>query len=441
MKGIEQNIEKIEKYNPILNCFITVVKDPSLLKFKQGPLTGIPIAVKDNFCTAGIRTTAASKVLEDFIPPYDATVVKRLKNAGAVIIGKTNMDAWAHGSSTETSDFGTTRNPWDLNRVAGGSSGGSACAVSAGLVPLAIGSETAGSIRQPASWCGVVGLKPTYGRVSRYGLIAMCSSTDSPGILGSNITDITKTLQIIAGKDPFDATTADRAVPNYISLLGRKVRYIIGVSDEYLEGVEEDVLNRFEDVIEVFKKLGCKVKKIKTISPKYAISVYTIVQRAEVSSNLARYTGIRYGNNRSLFGSEAKKRIVLGTYTLCRGYYDEYYKRAQKVRRLLLEDFKKVFKEVDVILSPTTPTTALKVGESEKYPFFGELMDKLLEPSSLVGLPGINLPCGLDRNGLPIGFQIVAPWFEEGLILNLSYRFEKETEYFGVIKKGFERYR
>lgn len=440
-------LQKIEKYNSILNCFITVIHGCERQRFsKEGLLRGVPIAVKDNFCTKGIRTTAGSKVLDAFIPPYDATVVRRLKEAGAIILGKTNMDAWAHGSSTETSDYGPTLNPWKgksdegLERVPGGSSGGSASAVAAGLAPVAIGSETAGSIRQPAAWCGVIGLKPTYGRVSRYGLIAMCSSTDTPGVLGTNIADVARVLQVIAGKDRFDATTLDKPVPDYFRAMHRNKKYIIGIPEEYFDGAEEGVRKKVEGAIEVFKRLGHKMKKIKLIHPKYAISVYAIIQRSEVSSNLARYTGIRYGSDRSHFGPEAKRRIMFGTYTLLHGYRGRYYEKAQKVRSLIADDFKRVFEKVDLILSPTTPITALKLGESEKYPFFGELMDKLLEPSSLAGLPGITVPCGLDEKGLPVGVQLMAPWLEEGSLLDIAYQFEKETDYFGVIKEGLSRY-
>lgn len=430
--------KKIKKYNKELNCFLTLNDD--LSSAGDGPLKDVPIAVKDNFCTKGLRTTASSKVLDDFVPTYESTVTRKLKEAGAIIVGKTNMDAWAHGSSTETSANGPTKNPWDTTRSPGGSSGGSTAAVSAGLVPVAIGSETAGSIRQPASWSGVVGLKPTYGRVSRYGLIAMCSSTDSPGPIGTNVEDVAKVLGVIAGKDQFDATSLDEPVPDYVKELKKGRKFTIGVPKEYFEGAEKDVKTKVEESIKILEKLGHKIKKISLIDPNYAISVYTIIQRSEVSSNLARFTGVRFGNDRTHFGDEAKRRIMLGTYALSHGYYDEYYKKAQKVRTLIIKDFKKVFKGVDLIVSPTTPTTAFKLGESEKYAFFGELMDKLAEPSSMAGLPGISVPCGLDLNNLPIGMQIVAPWLEEGKILDLAYQFEQETDYFGVIKKGLEKY-
>jgi aspartyl-tRNA(Asn)/glutamyl-tRNA(Gln) amidotransferase subunit A len=425
--------KRIEKYNPLLNVFLTVV--PTINKER------FPLAIKDNFCTRNIRTTASSKVLDNFIPPYESTVTQRLIDSGFSTIGKTNMDAWAHGSSTETSDYGPTKNPWDITRSPGGSSGGSAAAVSAYLAPAAIGSETAGSIRQPAAWSGVIGLKPTYGRVSRFGVIAMGSSLDCPGPFTINVSDAAYLLQIIAGKDEYDATSASIKVDDYLGYLKLKKQYTIGIAQDYFEGIDEDVKNAVMRVIDILKKNGHRIKKIKLISPKYAISVYTIIQRAEVASNLSRYDGIRYGNSREYFGQEAKRRIMLGTFVLSYGYYDAFYKKAQKVRNLIIEDFKKAFKEVDMILAPTTPVTALRLGEFEKYPFFGEMMDVLNEPGAVAGLPAINFPVGLDKNNLPIGAQLMGRWFEEKEILNLSYQLEKETDFFGIIKKGREKYK
>jgi len=431
-------LKRIEKYNPKLNAYLTVNRS---YKSDRSDKIEMPVAVKDNFCTKGIRTTASSKVLENFIPPYESTVTRRLIDAGAFILGKTNMDAWAHGSSTETSDFGPTKNPWDLARCPGGSSGGSAAAVSSYLVPAAIGSETAGSIRQPAAWSGVIGLKPTYGRVSRYGLIAMGSSLDCPGPLTLTTEDAAFILKIIAGKDKFDATTVSNKVPDYVSLLKKKRKFIIGITDEYLNGVDEEIKNAFYQLVKILEKLGHRIKKIKLLSPKYSISVYTIIQRAEVSSNLAKFDGIRYGNDRTFFGSEAKRRIMLGTYVLSYGYYDAYYKKAQKVRTLIIEDFKKVFQKVDMILAPTTPIPALKLGEFEKYPFFGEMMDVLNEPAAIAGICAINFPFGLTKkDNLPIGLQLMGRWFEEENILNLTYQIEKETDFLGVIRKGVKNY-
>jgi aspartyl-tRNA(Asn)/glutamyl-tRNA(Gln) amidotransferase subunit A len=432
-------LKRSKKYNPSLNAYLTFGAYGEYAK--DGPLAGLPLAIKDNFCTKGLRTTASSQVLDTFVPPYDATVIARLKNAGTLVLGKTNMDAWAHGSSTETSDYGPTKNPWDVTRAPGGSSGGSAAAVSAYLTPAAIGSETAGSIRQPASWCGVVGLKPTYGRVPRYGVIAMGSSLDCPGPMTLNVEDAALLLQVLAGRDPYDATSAQQPVENYQEGLHAHKKYTIGITDTYFEGVDDEVKEKVMNVVKILEKMGHTVKKVNLISPKYAISVYTIIQRAEVSSNLARYDGIRYGRDRSAMGREAKKRIMLGTYTLSHGYYDAFYKKAQKVRTLIIEDFKRVFKEVDFIISPPTPSTALKLGEFEKYPFFGEVMDVLNEASSVAGVPAINVPAGLDRNNLPVGLQIIGNYFAEKAILNLAAQIEAETDFFGVIKKGLERYK
>lgn len=425
-------LKRIKKYNSVLNAFVTVCDKVT---------SGFPLAVKDNFCTKGIRTTACSKVLDNFIPPYESTVTQKILNAGFSIIGKTNMDAWAHGSSTETSDYGPSKNPWDLTRSSGGSSGGTAVSVSAYLAPAGIGSETAGSIKQPASWSGVVGLKPTYGRVSRYGVIAMGSSLDCPGPITQNIKDAAHLLSIIAGNDMYDATSSPTINSDYLKELNNSKSFTIGISEDYFEGLDFDVQKALEKSITIFKKLGFKFKKIKLLSPNYAISVYTIIQRAEVSSNLARYDGIRYGNDRTFFGAEAKRRMMLGAYTLSYGYYDAYYKKAQKVRTLIINDFKRVFRDVDFIIGTPTPITALKLGEFEKYPFFGELMDKYNEPGAMAGIPSISLPVGFDKNNLPIGMQLMANYFKESDLLNASYQFEKETEYFGVIKNGIERYK
>lgn len=433
-------LEQIKKFNKEINAYITICEKEALeeaqeaddgrVSGEEAPLLGIPISVKDNFCTEGIRTTAASKVLDDFVPPYNATVVKKLKEAGAIIIGKTNLDAWAHGSSTETSDYGTTKNPWDIHKLPGGSSGGSAAAVTADQTIGAIGSETAGSIRQPASWCGIVGLKPTYGRVSRYGVIAMASSLDSPGPMTKTVEDAAIMLNVLAGLDPHDATTSPDPVPDYRKSLDKAITGLtIGVSDEYLEGVDNEIVQSVEAAIRELEKKGAKVKKIKLFNPKYAIAVYTILQRSEVSSNLARYDGVRFGNDRSFFGEEAKRRVMLGTYTLSTGYYDAYYNKALKVRTLIVEDYKKAFGDVDVLIHPTSPSIALPLGSSKNHPMFGEVADMLVEPSSIAGLPGINVPCGFSKEGLPIGMQIIGPQFSEELILNVAHQYEQATEW------------
>lgn len=392
----------------------------------NGALFGIPFAVKDNYCTKGIRTTASSKVLDDFVPPYDATAFKKVREAGAVLLGKTNMDAWAHGSSTETSDYFVTKNPLDLTRLPGGSSGGSAAAVAAHECIFALGTETAGSIRQPAAWCGIVGLKPTYGRVSRYGIIAMCSSTDSPGPLTKTVEDAALVFLAMAGHDPLDATSSAKKLPTMKSLKDGVKGLKIGVPKEYFEiELQEGVRKRVEEGIEVLKRLGAKIIPVSLLHPKYSIAVYTIIQRSEVSSNLARYDGIRYGYDRTFFGEEAKRRIMLGTYTLSSGYYDQYYSQAQKIRTLIVKDFERVFREVDVIVAPASPSVALPIGASKESAMFGELQDVLFEASSLAGLPGISIPCGfVDK--LPVGIQFIGPQFAEEIIFRSAWAFEKE---------------
>jgi aspartyl-tRNA(Asn)/glutamyl-tRNA(Gln) amidotransferase subunit A len=433
-------LERIKKIEPQIKAFVTVTEEEALKNAKDAdehrangsdlPLLGIPLSIKDNFSTNGIRTTASSKVLDKYVPPFDATVVKKLKDAGMVMLGKTNMDAFAHGSSTETSDFGPSRNPWNTDHLPGGSSGGAAACVASDEAVASIGSETAGSIRQPASWCGVVGLKPTYGRISRYGVVAMGSSLDSPGPITKTVEDSALLLQILAGHDEMDATTSPEIVPNYLKNLNKEIKGLkIGVSQDYFEGVDSDVKSKVEDAIKQLEKMGAIIKKVNLFSPKYTIAVYTIIQRAEVSSNLARLDGIRYGNDRSHFGDEAKRRIMLGTYTLSSGYYDQYYNKALKVRTVIIEDFKKSFQDVDVIIGPTSPTTALRIGASEGQAMFGELADILVEPSSLAGLSGINVPVGFSKVGLPIGMQIIGPQFGEEIILNVAYKYEQSTEW------------
>lgn len=426
-------LHSIEEQEPKINAFVSVFKEESLKLAKEfdekgdfsRPLAGIPIALKDNFLTSGSRSTASSKVLDNFIAPYDSTVTARLKDAGAIIIGKTNMDAWAHGSSTETSDYGSTKNPYDLNKLAGGSSGGSAAAVSSHEVIAAIGSETAGSIRQPACWCGIVGMKPTYGRVSRYGVVAMGSSLDSPGPMTKTVADSAYLLRIIAGLDPHDGTTSPKPVPDYHKGLVTDLKGIkIGLPKEYfMDGTQPGINDLVKKVAQVYEKLGATLIPISLIDPKYSIADYTILMRSEVASNLARYDGIRYGNDRSYFGDEAKRRIMLGTYALSSGYYDAYYKKADGVRELLKQDYQKAFKQVDVILAPTAPTTAMAVGSTSGQSMFGELADVLVEASSLAGLTGINIPVGL-LDGMPVGAQIISGHHNEQKVLNLSHTYE-----------------
>lgn len=428
-------LEKIKRVDKKLNAFVTITEKEALKAAQEADelialgvnkkLLGIPISIKDNHCTEGIRTTASSKVLDKFIPPYSATVWQKLKDEGAVLIGKTNMDAWAHGSSTETSDYGPSLNPWDTTKLPGGSSGGAAVSVASDEVVAAIGSETAGSIRQPASWCGIVGLKPTYGRVSRYGVIAMGSSFDCPGPITKTVYDSALILSVIAGKDPFDATSLSLPFADYTRNLDGSVKGLkVGYSDDYFEGVDPKIKEEVFKVISLLEEKGAMVEKIKLFSPQYAISVYTILQRSEVSSNLARYDGIRYGNTRDFFGDEAKRRIMLGTYTLSSGYYEAYYLKAQKVRTLIINDFQKAFEKIDLIIAPTSPSVALSVGATENQSMFGELSDVLVEPSSIAGLTGINIPVGMKGN-LPIGAQIIGPQKSEGLVLKTANYLEK----------------
>lgn len=426
-------LSRIEKLESTLNTFVSINKDSVLKKSKKidfaKPLAGIPIAIKDNFCIKGGQVTASSNLLKDYISQYTSTVVQKLEDAGAIVIGKTNMDAWAHGSSTETSYFGVTKNPWNPKHLPGGSSGGSAAAVASDEVVTSIGSETAGSIRQPSAWCGTVGLKPTYGRVSRYGVIAMASSMDCPGPITKTVDDSALLLSIISGHDPKDATSIPRKsweIPTELKdLKGLK----IGLPKAYFPpNIKLSVKNSVLNAVEVLKKLGAEIIELDVLDPKFAIAVYTVLQRSEVSSNLARYTGIRYGQPRSAFGDEAIRRIMLGTYTLSSGYYDDYYLQAQKVRTLIIQDFDKQFQKVDVIIGPTSPTTALELGITEGKSMFGELEDMLVEPSTLAGLPGISIPCGFD-NELPIGLQIIAPQLREDLIINIARLFESNTDY------------
>lgn len=428
--------KRIEKYDKDLNSYVT--KPEEILRSAQND-KGFPIAIKDNFTTRGIKTTASSNVLKDFVPPYSATVVEKLYNSGFSTLGKTNMDAWAHGSSTETSDFGVTHNPADHSRVAGGSSGGSAAAMAAYLAPATIGSETAGSIRQPSAWCGTVGLKPTYGRVSRYGVIAMGSSWDCPGPITRTVEDSAYLLSVLAGKDQYDATSSTEKVPDYQKEMKAKRTLKIGVARSYFEGLDSAFAAVVEKAIDEFRQMGHEVKDVELLSPKFSISVYTILQRAEVSSNLSRFDGIRYGNNRSEFGTEAKRRIMLGTYTLSHGYYDAYYKKAEKARMLIVRDFKKAFEDVDVIVGPTTPCPATKIGDMDKYPFFGELMDQMNEPGAAAGIPAISIPVGM-HEGLPVGMQIMGNHFDESTVLNAAYGFETKTNFYDVREEVLNKY-
>lgn len=407
----------------------------------QAPLAGTPIAVKDNFLTRGLHSTASSHVLKGYMPHYESTVTQRLREAGGIIIGKTNMDAWAHGSSTETSDFGPTRNPRNPEYLPGGSSGGSAAAVSADLCIAAIGSETAGSIRQPASWCGVVGFKPTYGRTSRYGVVAMASSTDTPGPITKTVRDSAILLNTFAGPDRFSATTPDKPVPDYTKVLGKDIRGMnIGlcyVDHHALKGTPAS--EHVQNAARVFERLGANVEPVPVsdivkpnhiLNPDYAVGVYTIVQRSEVSSNLARYDGVRYGEGRGSFGDEAKRRIMLGTFALSHGYADRYYVRAQQVRSLIIRNFRELFQTYDLLIAPTSPGYAQKLGATKDNPMYGELEDMLLEASSVAGLTGVSVPCYRDPvTNLYIGLDIMADQWQEDNVFRAAYAYEQATEW------------
>lgn len=394
------------------------------------PLSGLPIAVKDNFCTKDLTTTASSNVLREFVPPFDSTVVSKLEQGGGVILGKTNLDAWAHGSSTETSDFGRTLNPRSPDYLPGGSSGGSAAAVAADTCTAAIGSETAGSIRQPAAWCGVVGLKPTYGRCSRFGVAAMASSTDSPGPIAKTVEDACLVFEQIAGHDPYDSTTANQPVPKLSEQLNKGVKGL-KIGWLYSDIQELSASHKLiEKELTVFESLGARVEPIKALDPHYAVSVYTIVQRTEVSSNLGRYSGIRYGSERSNFGNEAKRRVMLGTFTSAKGYADKYYLTAQKVRTLFRQDFDQLFAKYDLLIGLTSPGFAKKIGATEGQAMFGELEDMLLEPSSITGLPGLNVPCYRNPlTNLYLGLNIIAPMWREDLMVRAGHAYEQATEW------------
>lgn len=433
IEEVYADIQKsIEEQNDTLNAYLTL--DPQALKKAEQqlslPLMGVPISVKDNYCTQGLRTTASSTVLDTFIPPFSSTVIQNLENAGGVVIGKTNMDAWAHGSSTETSQYGRTLNPRNLEHLPGGSSGGSAATVAADMCIASLGTETAGSIRQPAAWCGTVGLKPTYGRCSRYGIVAMASSTDSPGPITKTVEDAAILLNHIAGHDPKDATSSAATVPDFTTAIGLGVKGVkIGYIYKDIAGLEE-ITKIFEKEMKVFVELGASVDVVNAMDPKHGISIYTIVQRGEVSSNLGRYDGIRYGADRSHFGDEAKRRVLLGTYTLSKGYADQYYNTAQKVRTLYIQDYERLFKSYDVLIAPTSPWYAKKIGATEGAVMFGELEDLLLEASSLSGLPGISIPCYKDETtGLFLGMNIIAPMWREDLVLKVADAYEKATQW------------
>lgn len=440
-----------------LNAFITPCHEQARAAAKladerrangsDDDLLGLPIAIKDLLTTKGVRTTCASKILDNFVPPYDATAVTKLLQRGMINLGKTNMDEFGMGSSTENSGYGPTKNPWDLDRVPGGSSGGSAACVAAAMAPIALGSDTGGSVRQPASLCSLVGFKPTYGRVSRYGLIAYGSSLDTVGVLGRNVRDTSLILQSISGRDPYDSTSVDQPVPNLLGSLDKGVKGLrIGVPDEYfISGINPEVEKSVRAAISELEKLGAKIVKISLPSTKLAVAAYYIVAPAEASSNLARFDGIRYGHraqgahdlvelyrtSRSEgFGEEVQRRILIGAYVLSTGYYDAYYLHAQKVRTLIAKEFQEAFaNQCDVIACPTSPTTAFKLQEKVDDPVSMYLMDVFTIPVNMAGLPGINVPCGFDSSNLPIGLQLIGkPWDEETLA-RVAHTFESNTDW------------
>ncbi|MCS6976444.1 MAG: Asp-tRNA(Asn)/Glu-tRNA(Gln) amidotransferase subunit GatA [Gemmatales bacterium] len=414
--------------------------------WQLGPLAGIPVAIKDVLCTKGQVTTCGSKMLQNFIPPYDAHVITRLREADAVLIGKTNMDEFAMGSSTENSAFKTTRNPWDLERIPGGSSGGSAAAVAACEAPLSLGSDTGGSIRQPASLCGIVGMKPTYGRVSRFGLIAFASSLDQIGPFSHDVTDCALLLEVIAGHDRRDSTSVYRPVPPYSKTVHTPVKPLtIGLPREFFdEGLDPEVNACVQEALKVYRSLGATIKDVSLPYSRYAVPVYYIVATAEASSNLARYDGVHYGfrapdfdsmihmysRSRGLgFGKEVKRRIMLGTYALSSGYYDAYYLKALKVRRLIKEDFDRAFAECDVVMGPTSPTPAFRIGEKAENPLAMYLSDIYTISCNLAGIAGISIPCGFTKAGLPVGLQILAGPFEEEKLLRVARMYEAQTDW------------
>ena len=448
-------LDRIEASQPTLNAFITVTREQALAAAQAadrdiaasrgGALTGVPIAHKDIFCTSGVKTTCGSRMLDNFVSPYDATVVVKLKAAGAVTLGKANMDEFAMGSSNETSYFGPVRNPWNTALVPGGSSGGSAAAVAARLAPLATATDTGGSIRQPAALCGVTGFKPTYGRVSRYGMIAFASSLDQAGTITATAEDAALVMREMAGFDPNDSTSVDKPVPDYAASLGAPLAGLkIGLLKEFFEkGLDPESERRIREALTVYERLGARLVEVSLPNLPMSVPVYYVVAPAECSSNLARFDGVRFGHRckdpRDLmdlykrsrgegFGAEVKRRIMTGTYVLSAGYYDAYYLKAQKVRQLITADFSRAFGEVDVVIGPTTPTPAFEIGAKTSDPITMYLNDIYTIGANLAGLPGMSIPCGFN-GGLPVGLQIVGPHFSEGKLLNVAHAFQRETDW------------
>lgn len=464
---IKAYIEKIEEKEKDIQAFVTTLEKDALEKAEEidkkiasgeivEKLAGIPIGIKDNICTKGVNTTCSSKMLENFVAPYDATVMEKINSENLINLGKLNMDEFAMGGSTEHSYFHVTRNPWNLNKVPGGSSGGSAAAVAAGMVPWALGTDTGGSIREPASFCGVVGLKPTYGLVSRYGVVAFASSLDQVGPITKDVTDSAMLLNIITGKDKMDSTSVERPKVDYTKALKNDVKGLkIAVPKElFAEGINEEVKESLEKAIETYKKLGAEISEVSLNIAEYALASYYIIACAEASSNLGRFDGVRYGhrakefnnlkelyrNSRTEgFGPEVKRRIILGTYVLSSGYYDAYYKKAQQVRTLVMNKFKSVFDNYDVILTPTSPTVAFDIGSKINDPLAMYLADICTVSVNIAGLPGISIPCGVDKEGMPIGMQLIGNRFTEETLLNAAYTFEQKVQFREKYKPEFKK--
>ena len=460
---VEAYSKRIEEKEPEVDAFITKTLEDAKNKAeeidkkeKKSKFAGIPIGIKDNICMTGVKTTCASKMLENFVSPYDATVIEKLNSEEVISLGKLNMDEFAMGSSTENSAIKVTKNPWNLNKVPGGSSGGSAAAVAADMVPWALGSDTGGSIREPASFCGVVGLKPTYGQVSRYGLVAFASTLDQIGPITKDVTDCAMLLNLIAGHDEKDSTSANRPNEDYTKALTGDVKGIkIGVPREFFgEGINEEVKKSLEEAIEKYKKMGAIVEECSLDVAKYALATYYIIACAEASSNLGRFDGIRYGyrtknytnlkelfkNSRSEgFGPEVKRRIILGTYVLSSGYYDAYYKKAQKVRTYVRKEFEKELSKYDVLLTPVAPTTAFDIGSKTSNPLEMYLADICTVSINIAGVPAISVPCGVDKNNMPIGMQLIGNRFDESKILNVAYSLEKEIKFRENYKPEFKK--
>ena len=442
-KVLDTFSSRIKSANPKYNAVVSLFDEPIIPENKDAEFFGVPILIKDNMCIKGKEMTCASKILKGYVAPYDAHVIAKLKKAGFVILGTANMDEFAFGSSCETSCYGPAKNPWNDEYVPGGSSGGSAASVGLGFSPVSLGSDTGGSIRQPASFCGVVGLKPTYARVSRYGLAAFGSSLDQIGPFSRYISDAAALLNVIAGKDKYDSTSSSREVEDYTKFLDADIKGIkIGIPKEFfIKGLDKEVQEKIEEVKSVLKTKGAIFEDISLPHTEYAVSVYYIIASSEASTNLSRYDGVRYGNRQKAddllnlykktkkegFGEEAKRRIMLGTFSLSSGYYDAYYLKAQKVRTLIKRDFEKVFKAYDAILTPTSPTPPFKIGEKTQDPLSMYLSDIYTISSNLAGVPAISIPCGFTENKLPVGFQLISDYFKEGTLFKIGYSYQSET--------------